>query len=456
MINYKKIVEDQKRYVTSGNTMSIDYRIKKLSELKKEILNNLDNISLALEKDFKKAEFETYATEIMGVINEITYIIKNLKSWAKPKKVKTPIVFFKGKSRIYSEPYGSVLVITAWNYPFLLGISPLIGAISAGNSCVLKPSEIAKHTSSLLKSIIEKVFNKEHCIVIEGGVDETTELLKQNFDFIHYTGGEVVGKIVSRAAAENLTPIVLELGGKSPCIVDETTDITISARRIVWGKFVNAGQTCVAPDYLLVHKSIKDKFIDALKHQIKEFYGENIINSKDYCRIISEKHFNRLTFLIDGENIIFGGKYNRDELFIEPTLLDNVSLDSPVMNEEIFGPIFPILTYSNLSEVIDIVNSYNKPLALYYFSKDKANQDKIIKSISFGGGCINATVLHTGNHYLPFGGVGNSGMGSYHGKWSFETFSHKKSILSKSFAIDMKMQYPSYEGKIKSIKRFIK
>lgn len=456
MINYKELVETQKEYVTSRKTFSVEYRIKKLKELREEIKNNMDKITLALEKDFKKAEFETYVTEIMGAVNELTYIIKKLRSWTKPKRVKTPIAFFKGVSKIYSEPYGSVLIITAWNYPFLLGISPLIGAIAAGNACVVKPSEIANNTSSLLKTIIERVFSKEHCAVIEGGVEETTELLKQNFDFIHYTGGENVGKIIASAAAKHLTPIVLELGGKSPCIVDETADIIISARRIVWGKFVNAGQTCVAPDYLLVHKDIKNDLINAIQNQIKEFYGENIINNKDYCRIINERHFSRLLSLMKNGNIIYGGEVDEKSLYIEPTLVDNVSFDDDIMKEEIFGPIFPIITYSNLSEVIDIVNSNNKPLALYYFSKNKSRYKKIIESISFGGGCINTTVMHTGNHYLPFGGVGNSGIGSYHGKCSFETFSHKKSIFNKSLSIDIKLQYPPYKDKVNIIKKLIK
>lgn len=456
MDNYKELVKSQQEYVTSGKTASIEYRINKLKELKSEIKNNLNNIVIALHKDFKKAEFEVYETEVMGVIQEIDLSVKKLKSWAKPKKVGTPMMLFKGSSKIYSEPYGSVLIIAAWNYPFFVAISPLIGAICAGNACILKPSEVAPNTSNLVKRIIEKVFERSHCAVIEGGVPETTELLKENFDFIHFTGGEVVGKIVYRAAVENLTPVVLELGGKSPCIVDETADIEISARRIIWGKFVNAGQTCVAPDYLLVEESIKDKLVETMKKQIREFYGEDIINSEDYCRIINEKHFERLVSLMKEGKIVCGGEANREELFITPTLIDNVGLTDPIMKEEIFGPLLPILTYRELSEVIDIVNSMNKPLALYYFSKDKFRQERIIRSISFGGGCINTTIMHTANSNLPFGGVGNSGMGNYHGKFGFETFSHKKSVLNKSFKIDMKLIYPPYKGKANLVKKFIR
>lgn len=447
--DYEQILDSQKEFFLSNKTLDIDFRIASLKKLQTVIEQNNDKIVDAIYRDFKKSEFETFATETMLVLEEIKLAIKHLKAWNKPLNVKSPFYLFKSKSKVYYNPYGTVLVIGAWNYPLQLTLLPLIGAVAAGNTCIVKPSELSPNTSGLIKLIIKDAFIPAHCAVIEGGVSETTDLLKLQFDFIHYTGSSRVGKIIAQSAAVHLTPIVLELGGKSPCIVDETADIEVSVRRILWGKFINAGQTCVAPDYLLVHDSIKDKFIDAAKKQLIEFYGSDVISNPDYCRIINKAHFERLTKLLKNENIIIGGKIDEDQLFIEPTIVDSSDWNSPLMQDEIFGPILPLFTYQKIEEVIDQINKKLHPLALYLFTKNKKIKRQVIENIRFGGGCINMTVMHIANIYLPFGGVGNSGMGCYHGVWSFETFSHKKAVFEKSFNFDLKLLYPPYKNKIK-------
>ena len=457
MNQYNQLVERQRKYWMSGETRTLSFRLKSLKKLKREIYRHYDDIIEALKKDFGKAEFETLTTEIAGTLDEISMAIKRLHLWMKPERVKTPLTLFKATSRVYKEPYGCVFIITAWNYPFLLAMAPLVGAIAAGNCCIMKPSELAPETSDIIRKIIENIYSKEYCMVVEGGVEETTGLLKEKFDLIHYTGGEYVGKIVAQAAAKNLTPVILELGGKSPCIVDETADIKLAAGRILWGKFVNAGQTCVAPDYLLVHEAVKAQLLEALKTKLAAFYGEKVYENNDYCRIINIKHFERLMWYLDNLNegkIIEGGIGIKKRLYIEPTIIDHVKWEDPIMQEEIFGPILPILTYNHLDEVINKVNSGNKPLALYFFSNSKQKQKKIIKNISFGGGCMNGTLMHTANPYLPFGGVGNSGMGCYHGKWGFDAFSHKKGVLKRSAKIDISLLYPPYKMKEKLIKKF--
>lgn len=455
-IDYGKLLDRQRNWFATGRTKEIEFRIESLKLLKQTIINRADEIMFALEKDFGKSRFETFSSEIMITIEEINLAIKNLNSWAAPLKVKTPLIYFKAKSRIYYEPFGIVLVISAWNYPFQLTINPLIGAIAAGNCCVVKPSELSPHTSIIVASIIKESFPEEYCAAVEGGIDETTALLNEEFDFIHYTGSTRVGRIIAQAAAKHLTPVVLEMGGKSPCIVDNTADLKISARRIVWGKFLNAGQTCVAPDYLITHKAIKTPLLQAIKEQIKAFYGDTPEKSGDYCRIISQKHFDRLSAFLKKGTIINGGNTDPDQLYIEPTLLDNISWDDPVMQEEIFGPILPVLEYEDLSQAIAMVNAHSKPLALYFFSKDKKAQQRLIKEVPFGGGCINATLMHTANPHLPFGGVGESGIGSYHGRWSFETFSHKKSVLDKSTLIDPSLPYPPYKNKVNLLRGLYK
>ena len=452
-LDYKNLLDKQRKYFLTGKTKDVEFRIKRLKALKEIIIKRNQEIMESLRKDFGKSEFETFSNEIMSSLEEIKLAIKKLHSWAAPRKVNTPIAYFKSSSRIYYEPYGVALIIGAWNYPFQLAINPLIGAISAGNCCIIKPSELAPNTSKLLSEIIKECFDEEYCAIVEGGAQETTALLNEKFDFILYTGSTHVGKIVAQAAAKHLTPVVLEMGGKSPCIIDNTADIEISARRIVWGKFLNAGQTCVAPDYLLVHKEVKDSLIKAIQKYIKDFYGDNPENSKDYCRIINEKHFDRLCALLEEGDIVAGGQTNRSQLYIEPTVIDHVTWNYPIMQEEIFGPILPIIEYEDLTNVIEMINAHEKPLALYIFSKNKKVQRKIVNETSFGGGCINTTVLHAGNPYLPFGGVGSSGMGNYHGKASFDTFSHQKGILNKSLIVDPKLIYPPYKNKVDILKK---
>jgi len=446
--DYKNLLENQRNFFSTGKTREKSFRIKNLKRLKLAIIAHIDEIMSALEKDFRKCQFETFTSEIMSALDEINLAIKNLDSWMAPARVKTPITLFKATSRVYYEPFGTALVITAWNYPFQLAMDPLIGALSAGNCCVVKPSELSPNTSKVVAAMIKECFMEEYCAVVEGGIDETTALLNEKFDFIHYTGSTRVGRIVAQAAANRLTPIVLEMGGKSPCIVDSTADIETTARRIVWGKFINAGQTCVAPDYLIVHKEIKDSLVQAIQKHIRDFYGDSPEKSGDYCRIINQKHFDRLLTFLQNGTIVVGGNTDRNQLYIAPTLIDNVTWEDPAMQEEIFGPILPILEYEDLAKVIAMINARSKPLALYFFSRDKKAQKRMIHEVPFGGGCINTTLMHTVNPNLPFGGIGNSGIGSYHGKWSFETFSHKKSVLNKSIRIDPRLPYPPYKKKV--------
>ncbi|WP_427338396.1 aldehyde dehydrogenase [Caloranaerobacter sp. DY30410] len=456
MDEIKKLINKQREYFGKGITLDIDFRINMLKVLRRAIIENERLILKALKEDLNKSDFEGYETEIGIVLDEIRYIIKNLRSWTKPKKVKTPITQFISNSYIYSEPYGVTLIIAPWNYPFQLVMAPLIGSISAGNCSIIKPSEYAPNTSKIISKIISDNFEEEFIAVVEGGIEVNKALLKEKFDYIFFTGSVNVGKIVMEAASKHLTPVTLELGGKSPCIVDEDADIELAAKRIVWGKFLNAGQTCVAPDYLYLHKNIKDYFIKNAIKFIKEFFGENPLKSEDYPRIINIKHFNRLKNLLKDGDILYGGDFDEEKLYIAPTIIDNITWEDSIMQEEIFGPILPLLVFEELDEVIKTVNTHPKPLALYYFSNDKEKQERVIKEISFGGGCINDTIVHLATPYLPFGGVGNSGMGSYHGKASFDTFSHKKSVLKKSNLIDISLRYPPYRGKIKLLRKILK
>ncbi|WP_425446157.1 aldehyde dehydrogenase [Dethiothermospora halolimnae] len=452
----KDIIKKQRDYFNNGRTRDVDFRIEQLRLLKKTIKDNEDKILNALNKDLKKSYFEGYETEVGILLEEIDYTIKKVKSWAKSKRVKTPITHFLSRSYIHPEPYGVVLIMAPWNYPFQLTIAPLIGAIAAGNCSILKPSEYSNYTSEIIYNIIKENFDEGFVAVIKGGREVNEKLLNENFDYIFFTGSIPVGKIVMEAAAKNLTPVTLELGGKSPCIVDKDIDTKLAARRIVWGKFLNAGQTCVAPDYLLVHEDTKDKLIKDMKEIINEFYGDNPKESPDYPRIINKKHLDRLSNLLNSGNILVGGETDKESLYIEPTIIDNVSWEDSVMADEIFGPILPIIEYRNIEEVIEMVNSYYKPLALYLFSNNKLNIDKIKGNIPFGGGCINDTIVHLASPYMPFGGVGSSGMGSYHGKASFDTFSHKKSILKKSNLFDIKLRYPPYKNKLNILKKLMK
>lgn len=451
--DYQQLLKQQRQYFATGVTRDIGFRVEMLQRLKGWMKTHEAKIMAALQEDLGKGQFESYVSEIMGSLEEIDLAVKKIKAWAKPRKVKTPLTLFKASSQIVYEPFGCVLVISPWNYPFGLSITVLIGAIAAGNCCVIKPSEFACHTSALIATMVKACFDEAYCTVAQGGVEETTMLLKERFDFIHFTGSTQVGKIVAVAAAKNLIPVVLELGGKSPCIVDETADIEISARRICWGKLMNAGQTCIAPDFIVVHEKVKAALLEALKRQIHAFYGDDPQQSEDYGRIINQNHFERLSALLNDGQIICGGQTDQSQRYIAPTVIDGVTWDDAIMKSEIFGPLLPVLVYDDLSQLIAILKQREKPLALYLFSKNKETQRKVVNELQFGGGCINATILHVANSALPFGGVGNSGMGSYHGAWSFETFSHRKSILNKSFMFDLKLLYPPYKNKLRWIRK---
>ncbi|NFP91041.1 aldehyde dehydrogenase [Clostridium sporogenes] len=456
MESIRDMLKKQKSFFEKGYTKDINFRIEALKKLKHNIKMNETNIFKALKIDLNKSEFETFITEIGIVYDEINGAIKNIKKWSKSKKVKTSITNFLASSYIYNEPYGVALIMAPWNYPFQLIMAPLVGAISAGNCVLLKPSELAVETEKIIVKIIKETFSDEYIGVVTGGVKESEALLKEKFDYIFYTGGINVGKIVMRAAAEHLTPITLELGGKSPCIVDKDANIDLAARRITWGKFLNAGQTCVAPDYLVVHRNIKEKLISSIENYIIKFFGENAFESEEYPRIINERHFKRLEGYLKEGKIVSGGKTDISNLYIEPTIIEGINLKNRIMEEEIFGPIFPVIEFEGMDEVIDIIKNNPKPLALYYFSEDKEKQEFIIKNISFGGGCINDTIMHLSTSTLPFGGVGSSGIGGYHGRASFDTFSHKKSILKKSNLIDIKIRYAPFKGKINLAKKLFK
>lgn len=452
------ILSQHNKFYKSQKTRSIDFRINQLKKLQQCIKTYESKICEALYKDLGKSEFESYTTEIGLVLSSIRNAIKNLKKWAKPKKVRTPIYLFPSKSYIVSEPYGTVLIIGPYNYPFQLLIEPLIGAISAGNCVVLKPSENVPNVSAVINEMISKIFNKEYIRCIEGGIETNISLINGKFDYIFFTGSIKVGKIIMESAAKNLIPVTLELGGKSPVIVDESANIKLAAQRIIWGKTINVGQTCVAPDYILVHELVKEELIKELKNSIQNFYGTDILNNKDFGRIVNEKHINRLKNILDKEkeNIIYGGKINEKEKFIEPTLIEVSSWNSESMSEELFGPILPIITYRNLDYAIDSINKLPKPLALYLFTTNKQIEKKVLREISSGGACINDTITHLVNPLLPFGGVGNSGIGAYHGKHSFITFSHQKSIVSKSNKINFTMMFPPFnEKKLRIIKKFL-
>ncbi|MDW8801578.1 aldehyde dehydrogenase [Clostridium sp. A1-XYC3] len=450
-------LEEQKKYFYEGKTKDIYFRINQLKKLKKGISENEKLIIDALYKDLHKPEFEAYATEIGYLYDSIGHFIKNLGKWARVKTVRTPRVHFGSKSYIYSEPYGSVLIVGPFNYPFQLVIEPLIGAISAGNCVVIKPSEFTTNVSKVVVKLIRENFDERYIKVIEGGKETTAALINSPFDYIFFTGSINVGKIVMEAAAKNLVPVTLELGGKSPTIVHKDANIEIAAQRIVWGKFMNVGQTCVAPDYILVHREVREELISKMIKKIKVFYGNNPKTSRDYGRIVNEKQMSRLIGLIDKNKTVFGGDYDIEDLYIHPTIMDNVKWEDKVMEEEIFGPILPVLTYENLDDVIIKINSRPKPLALYVFTEDKKIEEKTIQGISYGGGCVNDTMTHLASPFLPFGGVGTAGLGSYHGRKSFETFSHIKSVLKKSTKINFKFIFPPYNrGKVALLRKIMK
>ena len=434
----------------------INYRKETLVKLLYTITRYEDEIVKALYADFKKPAFESVITETSYVIADLNNTIKNIRSWAKPKKVFPSLLNFPTQDFIYSDPYGKVLVIAPWNYPYQLALCPLIAAVAAGNQVTVKPSELTPNTAAVISKIISETFHSSHVEVIEGGADVSEKLLKQRWDYIFFTGSVAVGKIVAKAAAEFMTPVTLELGGKNPCIVDQTAALKLAAKRIVWGKFINAGQTCIAPDYILVQNKVKNQFLDHLKEEIVLAYGTNPQQSPDYPRIVNEKNWQRLTSLLEDTSIFFGGQSNQEELYISPTLVDEPSLNSAIMADEIFGPLLPVISYENAEELHTIITRYEKPLSLYVFSTDTNFSKKIMREYAFGGGCINDTVIHFSNKRLPFGGVGNSGMGAYHGKLSFNTFSHQKSIVKKANWLDIPLRYAPYKDKLKTIRFFFK
>ena len=447
----REIISRQRKFFATDQTKEVNFRREQLQKLKVAIKKSSRAILDALYADLHKPEFEGYFE--LAVTQDIDYALKHIKSWVKPKKVKTPLIQFPASARIYPEPLGIVLIIGPWNYPFSLMISPLIGAIAAGNCAILKPSEIAPHTSRVLAEIVEATFEPEYIAVVEGGVETSGQLLAEKFDHIFFTGGTRVGKIIMEAAAKHLTPVTLELGGKSPCIVDRDLNLTEAAKRITWGKFINAGQTCIAPDYLLVDAAIKPDLLTEIKKCLHNFYGDKPAESPDYARIINQNQFDRLTKLLQDGDILVGSETNASDRYIAPTVIDNVPLDAPIMQEEIFGPILPVIEYENLDEALAIINSRPKPLALYIFSRNKDIQKRILQATSSGGVCINDTVMQVGVNELPFGGVGDSGIGSYHGVASFDTFSHHKSVLNKSFLLELNWRYPSYKEKLEQLKK---
>ncbi len=452
----KEIIQNQKTYFKTGETKDVSFRKKQLQNLYDIIKDNESAIEMALYKDLGKPKFESQVTEIVFVLSEIKDVIKSLDKWSRVKKVTTPITLLPGRSEIHYEPFGNCLIIAPWNYPFQLAISPLIGAMAAGNTIIIKPSEVSSHTQDIIEKIINENFEPGYLKAICGGVEVSEELLSHKFDFIFFTGSTPVGKIVMQAAAKNLTPSCLELGGKSPCLVGKSADIHLAAKRICWAKFVNAGQTCVAPDYTLVHKSKRAEFITSMKYWISEFYGQKPQESTDYCRIISNRHFKRLCDMIENTEFTCGGERNHETRYISPTLVNLESKDHPLMVDEIFGPILPILTFDNIFEAIELVQSFDKPLALYLYSNDEFEKKKILSSLSFGGGCINESLVHLANPHLPFGGVGGSGIGAYHGEYSFKTFSHAKSVYHGSKLIDPPFKYPPYKDSfLKMFKKFM-
>ncbi|MGF1567145.1 MAG: aldehyde dehydrogenase [Nodosilinea sp.] len=448
-----EILATQRAFWATGATRGLDFRLAQLKRLRQAIVERQADIVAAAAADLGRPEFEGYFE--VGVVSELDYILKHLPSWVKSTKAALPLSQLPGAAWVQPEPLGVVLVIGPWNYPFQLMVSPLMGAIAAGNCAILKPSELAPATSRMLAQLVQATFDPAHVTLVEGGIETAQALLEEQFDHIFFTGGERVGKIVLTAAAAHLTPVTLELGGKSPCIVEPDIDVDVTARRIVWGKFLNAGQTCVAPDYLLVHEAINPALVEALQQNLRQAYGAQPAQSPDYARIINERQFDRLVELLNQGNILTGGEHSRADRYIAPTLIDGLSWDAPIMAEEIFGPILPIFTYRQIDEAIEVINRRPKPLALYLFSRRRPVQEAVLHQTSSGTVCLNDVFLQAAIWDLPFGGVGRSGMGAYHGKHSFDTFSHHKGVLRKPFWLDLNWRYAPYEGKLKLFKKFL-
>lgn len=457
-MNINIIIELQRKFFQSGATIPVKFRIEMLKRLYNSVKAHEKEITDALTKDLGKSDFEGFMCEAGLALTEISYMIKHVKKFSKEHRVRTPLAQFASRSYTKAVPYGNTLIMSPWNYPFLLTIEPLANAIAAGNTAVVKPSAYSPATSAIIKKIVEECFHPEFVAIITGGREENATLLNQKFDFIFFTGSQSVGKEVLRKAAENLTPCVLELGGKSPCIVDSTANIKLAAKRITFGKYLNCGQTCVAPDYILCHKSVKDTLIKEICKQIEKQYGDDPLKNSDYGKIVNKKHFDRICGLIDKNKTISGGNASENTLQIEPTVMDNVTWNDKIMQEEIFGPVLPILTFESIDEIYPLLADKAKPLALYIFSSNKKNIKEVTTRLSYGGGCINDTIIHLATSNMPFGGVGESGMGGYHGKSGFDAFSHAKSIVDKKTWMDLPMRYQPYNRKIygKLLKLFLK
>ncbi|MCX6281209.1 MAG: aldehyde dehydrogenase [Bacteroidetes bacterium] len=457
MQNIPSVLQSQREFFNAYLTRDLDFRIEQLKTLRKAILAYEDQLYEAFRTDLGKSKFEVYETEIGLVLEEAGRHIHKLHQWAKPLKTGTnQVLHFWSKSRIYKEPFGLVLIMAPWNYPFQLLINPLIGAVSAGNCVALKPSELTPAIAGVMEEMITRFFDPRYISIFNGDVETSKALLREKWDHIFFTGSPAVGRIVMESAARNLSPVVLELGGKSPCVVDADADLKVAASRITWGKFLNSGQTCIAPDYLFVHTSVKDELLRLMSNKIIQYFSAHPKESSDYPRIVSEEKTQRLAAFLGQGKVICGGEVNIHDRYIAPTILDGIGPGDPVMQEEIFGPILPVMEFSDIEEVIRFINSNPKPLALYYFSEDKARQDAFIAKTSSGGACINDVITHIANPNLPFGGVGNSGMGQYHGQFSFDTFSHHRSVLSKSTRVDIPVRYPPYKGKFRLLKMLLR
>lgn len=456
MTEIRTMMEHQRAFFAAGQTRKLSFRVHQLRMLAHAIEENEDRILQALHADLRKSPYEAYLTEVGMVREDIRFMLKKVRQWARPRRVPTPLYHFPASSRIYPEPYGVSLIIAPWNYPFQLAVAPLAAALAAGNCAVVKPSELSPNTSQLLAELAEIYFDPAHVSVVTGDAAVAQALLAEKFDHIFFTGSPMVGKIVMRAAAEHLTPVVLELGGKSPCIVDKDANIDLAAKRIVSGKFINAGQTCIAPDYLLAHQSIRELLVDRMIDYIHRFFGPNPLGSPDYPKIIHQKHFDRILGLIKNATVMCGGDADPAQRLISPTLLSGVDESHPSMQEEIFGPVLPVLEVDDMPDAVKRVNALPKPLALYLFSNDSQTIDKVLKKISFGGGCVNDTLIHFATPYLPFGGVGNSGMGAYHGKFGFDAFSHQKGILRNTVRFDFPFRYPPFFKHLNLLKTFLR
>ena len=443
-MDIQALVTAQRAYFNTGATLPLSARRAALKGLREAIAVYEGRIGTALRSDLNKSSAESYMCEVGLTLSELSFVEKHLASWMRDRPHLTPLAHFPARSFTVQEPYGVTLVMSPWNYPFLLTMAPLIGAIAAGNCCIVKPSAYSPATSAVIRELLAHCFPPQFVSVVEGGRQENQALLDQKFDYIFFTGGPAVGREVMAKAAVHLTPVTLELGGKSPCIVDATARLNLAAKRLVFGKLLNCGQTCVAPDYLLVHRRVKDRFLAYVMRWITAMYGQQPLDNRGYVRMVNQKHFQRVMGLIQPANVIFGGQGDPDTLKIQPTILDNVDPGGPVMQEEIFGPVLPVLTFDHIQEALDLVNARPRPLALYLFSQDKGVQELFLRRVPFGGGCINDTIIHLATSRMPFGGVGHSGMGSYHGKASFDTFSHQKSIVKKSTLVDLPIRYAPY------------